>query len=82
MWGNVLSVPRANDTNTTSSNVGESDMEATEIVADNDEDSIRFPGVLDLREEVWSQAERQRDLSGLVEVGLENAPGKQLEMGS
>lgn len=49
-------------------------MEPTEVVTHNHEQPKRLLRVLDLREEVWREAEAQRDLGGLVEVGLEDAP--------
>lgn len=70
----VLPVPRPDDSDTSSGNVLEPNMESTEIVSDDDENSIRLLGVFDLWQELGCEAERQRDLGRLVEVGLEDAP--------
>lgn len=73
-----LPVPGANDTDTTTSDVPEPNVEAAEVVTDDHEHSKRLLGVLDLGEEVGREAEAQRDLGGLVEVGLEDAPANSL----
>ena len=51
-------------------------MEAAELVADDEEDAERLLRVLDLGQEVGREAERERDLRRLVEVRLQDAPGK------
>ena len=76
MPNNVLPVPRHDDTNTTTCDVTETDVESTEFVSDDDEHAERLRGVLNLRQEVRCKAERKRDLSRLVEVGLEDVPRK------
>ena len=47
-------------------------MEATELVADDEEHAERLLRVLDLGQEVGREAERERDLRRLVEVRLED----------
>lgn len=71
---NALFVPRHHDANTTPSDVAEPDMESAEVITNDEEHAKWLPGVLDLREEIGSKAERQGNLGGLVEVGLEDVP--------
>ena len=49
-------------------------MEPAELVPDDEEHAEGLLGVLDLGQEVWRKAERERDLGGLIEVGLEDVP--------
>jgi len=72
--GVVLSVPRHDDSNPTSSNVSEPDVESPELVSDDDEHSVRLSRVLDLWQEFWGKPERQCDLGRLVEVCLQHVP--------
>lgn len=72
--GYVLPIPRPDNSDTSSRNILEPDVESTEVVADDDEDSIWFLGVLDFGQEFRGEAERERNLGGLVEVGLQDAP--------
>jgi len=44
------------------------------ILTNNDEHPKRLLGVFDLRQEIRCEAERQRNLSRLIEVGLQNVP--------
>jgi len=48
-------------------------VEATEVVADDDEHAIGLLGILDLGQEVGGEAEGQGDLRGLIKVRLEDA---------
>ena len=73
--GNSLPIPRPNDANPTPGHVPKPHMEPTEVVSDDHEQPKRLLGILNLGEEVGREAEAQRDLGGLVEVGLEDAPG-------
>jgi hypothetical protein len=68
----VLLASRSDDSNTTSSDVSESDVESSELGADDEEHSEGLLGVLDLRQETWVESERQSDLCWLVEVALED----------
>ena len=51
-------------------------MEPTELATDYEEHAKRLGRVLDFGQELRSQAERQRDFRGLVEVCLQNGPGR------
>ena len=48
-------------------------MEATELGADNEEETEGFEGVFDLWEEVGRETEGEGNFRGLVEVGLEDS---------
>jgi hypothetical protein len=71
---NILLVPRHDYTNTTAGNISETNMEATELISDDDEHSERLIWILDLGQKFGCQAERQCDLGWLVEVRLQNVP--------
>ena len=70
--GIVLPASRSNDSNTTSSDVLEPDVESTEIGSDDEEDPERRQGVLDLGQEIRLKSEGEGDLGRLVKVGLEH----------
>lgn len=70
----ALFVSRHDDSDTTTRNVAEPDMESTEIVSDNEKHAERFLGILNLRQEIWREAERQSNFGGLVKVRLEDMP--------
>jgi len=70
--GVILATSRSDDTDTTSSDVLEPDVESTEVGSDDKEDSERGQGVLDLGQKVGFESERQGDLGRLVKVGLED----------
>ena len=72
----VLPVPRHDDADTAARDVLEANVEAAELAADEEEHAERLPRVLDLGQEVRREPERQRDLRRLVEVRLQDAPGK------
>ena len=72
----VLPVPRHDDADATARDVLEANVEPTELAADDEEHAERLPRVLDLGQEVRREPERQRDLRRLVEVRLQDAPGK------
>ena len=48
-------------------------MEATELGADNEEETEGFEGVFDLWEEIGRETEGEGNFRGLVEVGLEDS---------
>jgi hypothetical protein len=70
--GIVLPTSRSNDSNTTSSDVLESNVESTEIGSDDEEDPEGRQGVLDLGQEIRLESEREGDLGRLIKVGLEH----------
>jgi len=72
--GVILPVPRHDDSNSTSCNVPEPDMESSELVTDDNEHSVRLSRILDLWQELRGKPERQSDLGRLVEVGLKHVP--------
>ena len=58
-------------------------MEASELIADAEENTEGLLRVLNLGQEFWRKTEGQRDLGRLVEVGLENvAVGVMSEKGN
>jgi hypothetical protein len=69
---NSLLVAGHNNANTTTRNIPESNVESTEIIANNEEHPEWRHRVLDFRQEIGCEAERQRNLCGLVEVGLQD----------
>jgi hypothetical protein len=68
----LLLASRLNDSNSSSSDVSESDVESSEVGSNDEEETVRRLGVLDRREELGVKSERQGELGGLVEVGLED----------
>lgn len=68
----LLPVPRTHDTNTATSNILESNMEPTELVTDDKEDTKRFLRVLKVGQETRCKAERQCYFGWLVEVRLQH----------
>ena len=71
-----LPVPGHDNTDTTTSDVTETNVESTELVTDDEEHAEGLLRVLDFWQEVRSETEGQRDLRGLVEVGLQDMPRK------
>jgi hypothetical protein len=57
-----LFASRSDDSDTTSSNIPESNVESSEIGADNKEHAERLLGVFDLWQERWIQPEGKSDL--------------------
>ena len=58
----LLLSSRSDDSDTTSSDIPESDMETSEVGSDDKEHAERLLGVLDLWQERWVQSERKGDL--------------------
>ncbi|KAH3659319.1 hypothetical protein OGATHE_006203 [Ogataea polymorpha] len=65
--------PGLDDTDTSTSNVSEPDVETSEIRTNNEKHSKRRLWILRLWQERWIQSERERDLGRDKEIGLENA---------
>lgn len=65
-----LPVTRLHDTDTAAGNIPEANVEATELVADDEEHAERLLRVLYFGQEVRSESEGERDLCRLVEVCL------------
>lgn len=70
----VLLTPGSNDTDTTSGNIPESDMETSKLGTDNKEHTKRSLGVLNLGEERRVETEREGDLGRLIKVALDDLP--------
>jgi hypothetical protein len=68
----VLLASRSDDSDTTSGDVSESDVESTEVGADDKEHAERLLGVLDVGQEGRVESEGEGDLGRLVKVALEN----------
>lgn len=68
----VLLSSRSDDSNTTSSDVSESDVESSELGTDHEEHAEGLLGVLDLWQKAGVKSEGQSDLGWLVEVALED----------
>jgi len=58
----LLLSSRSDNSDTTSSDIPESDVETSEVGSDNEEHAERLLGVLDLWQERWVQSERKGDL--------------------
>ena len=69
---NILYPPGANDTDTSTSDVPEPDVEATEVGTNDDENTKWFRRVFYLWKEVAIKAERNGDFSWLIEIGLKD----------
>jgi hypothetical protein len=69
---NVLSAPRPDDTDTSTSDVPKPDVEATEVGSNDDENTKWFCRVFYLWKEVAIETERNGDFSRLIEIGLED----------
>ena len=69
-----LPVARLHNPDTTPGDVPETDVEPTELVANDEEHAEWLLRVLDFGKEIGSQAEGESDLRGLVEVGLQDMP--------
>lgn len=54
-------------------------MEPTELIANDEEHAVRLLGILDLRQELGGKPEGESNLGRLIEVGLQDMPGKILE---
>lgn len=74
--GDGVSLPIAgpDDTNTTTRNITEANMESTELGTNYEEETKRFDRIFDFGKEVWCKAEGERNLCRLIEIGLENRP--------
>lgn len=55
--GVILPIPGPDDSDSTSCDVPEPEMESSELVADDDEHPVRLSRVLDLRQEFWGKPE-------------------------
>lgn len=69
-----LLVPGHDNSNTTSRNIPETDVESAELVADDNEHAKGLLRVLRLGQEVWCETEGKRHFRGLVEVRLQHMP--------
>jgi hypothetical protein len=72
--GIVLPVPRHDNPNSTSCDISESDLESSELIANDEKHSMGLPGIFCLWQEFWRKPERQSDLRRLIEVGFEHVP--------
>jgi hypothetical protein len=69
---NVLSAPGPDDTNASTSDIPEPDMEATEVGSNDDENAKWFRRVFHVRKEVAIETERNGDFSWLIEIRLQD----------
>jgi hypothetical protein len=69
---NILSPPGPDDTDTSTGDIPEPDVESTEVGSNDDENTKWFRRVLHLWKEVAVETERNRDFSWLIEVGLQD----------
>lgn len=76
-----LATPRLHDTDATTGNVSEAQVEASELGADDQEHAVQGLSVLGFREEAGVETEGKGDLGRGVEVGLQDGLVEDAESG-
>jgi hypothetical protein len=69
---NILSPPGADDTDTSTGDIPEPDVESTEVGSNNDENTQWLPRVFHLWKEFAVETERNRDFIWLIEISLQD----------